>query len=104
MKDRLRIKDATHVLADIAIPAGLQLMAQARDKLLTAVERFAAECVVGERVRIESIRSSTDSQDNETRLFARAEHLRDIVDWATKLSALATAGWVECRFRSLLRE
>ena len=86
VKDRLRIKDATHVLADIAIPAGLQLIAQARNKLLNAAERFAAECVLGERVRIESIRTSTDSQGNEARLVARVEHLRDILEWATKLS------------------
>jgi hypothetical protein len=45
VKDRLRIKDATHVLADIAIPAGLQLIAQARNKLLTAAERFAARSI-----------------------------------------------------------
>lgn len=87
VKDRLRIKDATHMLADIAIPAGLQLIAQARNKLLTAAERFAAECVVGERVRIESIRTSTDSQGNEARLLARVEHLRDILEWTSKLSA-----------------
>jgi len=86
VKDRLRIKDATHVLADIAIPAGLQLIAQARNKLLTAAERFAAECVVGERVRVEAIRTTTDSQGNEARLVARVEHLRDILDWATKVA------------------
>jgi len=85
VKDRLRIKDATHVLADIAIPAGLQLIAQARNKLLTAAERFAADCVMGERARVEVIRTTTDSQGNEARLVARVEHLRDILEWATKL-------------------
>jgi len=97
VKDRLRIKDATHVLADIAIPAGLQLIAQARNKLLSAAERFAAECVVGERVRVEAIRTTTDSQGNEARLVARVEHLRDILEWATKLSppedADSNAAW-----------
>ena len=43
-------------------------------------------CVLGERVRIESIRTSTDSQGNEARLIARVEHLRDILEWATTLS------------------
>lgn len=97
VKDRLRIKDATHILADIAIPAGLQLIAQARNKLLTAAERFAAECVVGERARVEAIRTTTDSQGNEARLVARVEHLRDILEWATKLSlpedAESNAAW-----------
>ena len=34
VKDRLRLKDATHVLADIAVPTALALVAQTRDKLL----------------------------------------------------------------------
>ena len=87
VKDRLRIKDATHVLADIAIPAGLQLIAQARNKLLAAAERFSIDDVLGERARIEAIRTTTDSQGNEARLVARVEHLRDILEWVTKLSA-----------------
>ena len=32
------------------------------------------------------IRRATDSQGNEARLVARVEHLRDILEWATKLS------------------
>jgi len=85
VKDRLRLKDATHVLADIAIPAGLQLVAQARNKLLTAAEPFDAERVAGERVRIGAIRQSTDSRGNEARLVARVEHLRDILAWVEQL-------------------
>lgn len=86
VKDRLRIKDATHVLADIAIPAGLQLIAQTRSKLLNAAEKFAIDCVIGERARVEAIRTTTDSLGNEERLVARVEHLRDILEWVTKLS------------------
>jgi transposase len=87
VKDRLRLKDATHVLADIAIPAGLQLVAQARNKLLTAAEPFDAELVAGERVRIDAIRESTDGSGNEARLVARVEHLRDILAWVEQLPA-----------------
>jgi len=78
LKDRLRIKDAAHVLADIAISAGLQLIAQARKKLLTVAERFAADCVEGECARVEAIRTTTYPQGNEACLVARVEHLRDI--------------------------
>lgn len=85
VKDRLRLKDATHVLADIAIPAGLQLVAQARNRLLLAAEPFDAERVAGERVRIDAIRQSSDSCGNEARLVARVEHLRDILAWVEKL-------------------
>ena len=87
VKDRLRLKDATHVLADIAIPAGLQLVAQARNKLLAAAEPFDAELVAGERVRIDAIRQSTDGSGNEARLVARVEHLRDIQAWIEQLPA-----------------
>ena len=86
VKDRLRIKDATHVLADIAIPAGLQLIAQARNKLLAATEPFDAERVAGERIRIEAIRVTTDGSGNEARLVARVEHLRDILAWADAIA------------------
>jgi transposase len=85
VKDRLRIKDATHVVADIAIPAGLQLIAQARNKLLAAAEPFDAERVAGERVHIQTIRISTEGQGNEARLLARVGHLRDILAWAEQL-------------------
>jgi len=85
LKDRLRLKDATHVLADIAIPAGIELVAQTRNKLLTAAEKFAVEHVAGERVQIETIRTSTDKEGNEARLLARIEHLRDILAWVEEL-------------------
>ena len=91
LKDRLRLKDATHVLADIAIPAGIGLVAQARNKLLTAAEKFAAEHVAGERVQIETIRTSTDKESNESRLLARIEHLRDILAWVEDLEVPADA-------------
>ena len=91
VKDRLRLKDATHVLANIAIPAGLQLVAQARNKLLGAAERFDAEQVAGERVQIESLRTCTDGSGDDVRLLARVEHLRDIVAWVEKLQPPADA-------------
>lgn len=91
VKDRLRLKDATHVLANIAIPAGLQLVAQARNKLLLAAEPFDAEQVAGERVRTETIRTSIADSDNEARLVARIEHLRDILAWTGELKPLPNA-------------
>lgn len=40
VKDRLRLKDATHLIADIAVPATLELVAQTREQLLKAAESF----------------------------------------------------------------
>lgn len=86
IRDRLRIKDATHVVADIAVAAGLTLVSQARDRLLSCASPFASEQVAGEQVRVETIRSSTDGQSKDARLLARIEHLRDILCWADELT------------------
>ncbi len=85
VKNRLRLKDASHLYANIAVPAALKLIAQARNRLLRAAEPFDSESVAGELVRVESIRTSTDSRGNEERLQARVAHLRDILLWAQSL-------------------
>jgi transposase len=81
VKDRLRIKDASHVIANIAVPTTLSLVAQARDKLLAAAEPFDPVRVEGERVNIELLRKSTAGQNNECRLVARVRHLLEMLDW-----------------------
>ena len=86
VRDRLRIKDATHIIADIAVPAGLRLIAQARNRLLAAAEPFDSERVAGERVRIETVRTSTDALADDSRLAVRIEHLRDILAWTDELT------------------
>ena len=85
VKDRLRVKDATHVIADVAIPTTLALVAQTRDKLLAAAEPFDALRVAGERARVESLRLSTEGQNDELRLVARVTHLREILGWVDDL-------------------
>lgn len=102
VRDRLRIKDATHLVADIAIPAGLTLVAQARDRLLSCAQPFAAHQVAGEQVRLETIRTSTETQADDARLIARVEHLRDIVVWADALPA-PQDGELNPRWQSLLK-
>lgn len=81
VKDRLRIKDASHVIANIAVPTTLALIAQTRDKLLAAAESFDPTRVEGERVNIELLRESTAGQNNEARLVTRVTHLREILAW-----------------------
>ena len=60
VKDRLRLKDATHVIANIAIPSTIQLIAQTRMKLLDAVKPFDSLRTVGEQVRAEMIRAADE--------------------------------------------
>jgi transposase len=87
VKDRLRIKDATHVIANVAIPTTLKLVAQARDKLLAAAEPFAALRVAGERANLEVLRASCAGSNDQERLIARVTHLREILLWADELTA-----------------
>ena len=82
VKDRLRLKDATHVIADIAIPATIQLVAQMRPRWLEAARPWAADEVAQQTAQAARIRQTTAELKNEQRLLARVEHLREIVGWA----------------------
>jgi len=85
VKDRLRVKDASHVIANIAVPTTLSLVAQTRDKLLLAAEPFDSIRVEGERAGVDLLRESTAGQNNEQRLVARVTHLREILAWVDEL-------------------
>jgi hypothetical protein len=87
VKDRLRLKDATHVIANIAVPTALALVAQTRDKLLTAAEPFAPVMVEGERVNLEMLRESTKALKPEDRLPSRVAQLREMLAWADEVAA-----------------
>jgi transposase len=81
VKDRLRLKDATHVLANIAIPSTLTLVAQTRDELLEAARPYAAERVAQEEAEAARLRSATADLPDAARLLHRVTHLRALVAW-----------------------
>ena len=87
VKDRLRLKDATHVIANIAIPSTIRLIAQMRQRLLATAELFAPEHVAAERAQALAIRTATADLSDEERLLARVTHLRQIVAWADRLNS-----------------
>lgn len=86
VRDRLRLKDATHVIANIAIPTTIRLVAQTRDTVLEAAEPFAKEQVAYEWDRAEAI-SAVANEDlpDEERLVQRVTHLRSVLLWADEL-------------------
>ena len=86
VKDRLRIKDATHVIGNLAVPTALALVAQTRDKLLAAAEPFAPQWVAGERVNLEMLREATKQHPPTARLVARLAQLREILAWADEVT------------------
>jgi transposase len=81
VKDRLRLKDATHLIANSAVPSTLRLGAQIREQLLQAAEGFAATEVAAHRVQVEAVRAATADLPEEQRLLARVTHLRELVAW-----------------------
>lgn len=86
VKDRLRLKDATHIIANIAIPSTIGLVAQSRDRLLEGARPYRPEQVAYEQAEVERIRLSTSDLKDAERLLHRVEHLRRIVCWADELS------------------
>lgn len=91
IKDRLRVKDATHILANMALPTTLQLVAQARDRLLSSAQGYRPEQVAEERLEVERIRTVSSDLSDAERLAYRLDHLAAIVSWtdhlATELAA-----------------
>jgi len=85
VKDRLRLKDATHLIANIAIPSTIELVAQTRRQLLQAARGYAAERVATEEQKAEKIRETTDDLSGEERLLQRVVHLRSLVAWMDEL-------------------
>ena len=82
VKDRLRLKDATHIIANIAIPSTIRLVAEARDELLEALRPFAPTRVAEEEQRAEAIRLGTEDAKDEECLLQRVTHLRAVLLWA----------------------
>jgi transposase len=80
-KDRLRLKEATPLIANIALPSTLRVVAQTREQVLKAAEWFAAGEVAAHRVHGEAVRAATADLQEEQRLLARVAHLRELVVW-----------------------
>lgn len=78
VKDRLRLKDATHLFAAAAGLTPRSLAAQVRDRLLHAAEPLFPEWVAEQRTRLETLRQTTAEHPEAEQLAARVEFLREI--------------------------
>lgn len=83
VRDQLRLKDATHILANISIPSTMALLSQIRERLLTLIEKFDAEAARGFRVSVEAIRTRTKDSGEAIQMNERMELLTDIVGFAS---------------------
>jgi transposase len=78
VKDRLRLKDATHMFADVADLQPLALAAQVRDRLMQMAKPFFPDWVNEQQARIETLRQTTAEFPDNERLAARVEYLRQM--------------------------
>lgn len=84
ISDRLRLKDATHIYADIAVPTALGLFAQLRQRILAAVKAFDPCAAESFELALRLVRERSEGDDDTTRLQARVELVQDIVAWITE--------------------
>jgi len=96
VKDRLRLKDATHIIANIAIPSTIRLVAEMRDHVLEAAEPFAPQEVAAEWNHVDVVCARSEDLPDTDRLVLRVQHLRSVLLWADDLpgSAAFRAGAV----------
>jgi transposase len=102
VKDRLRLKDATHIIANIAIPSTIRLVAEVRDQLLDAARPFAAEQVAAAEARAEAIRVATEDAKDEERLLQRVAQLRAVLAWTDALLATVAVADADAAARAKL--
>ena len=92
VRNRLRLKDATHIIANIAVPSTIRLVAQTRDELLEALRPFAALRADEETQRAEALRLASDDLPDQERLLRRVAHLRAVLAWADDVPTSAAFG------------
>jgi transposase len=78
LSDRLRLKDATHILADVADLRPIALVAQVREVLWQAAEGLWADTVREQRTAFGTLQQSTAGLPDDERLALRINHLREL--------------------------
>lgn len=81
IRDRLRLKDGSHVIANIAVPSTLTLVAQLREKLIDAIGYIDSDSAVGFQIEADRIREETATATPDIRLEARIKLIQDILHW-----------------------
>lgn len=85
VRDRLRLKDATHILADIAVPTTLKLFAQLREQMLKQLTIFDPQAAEGLNILADEVREQTKGGTIEVRLAARVDWLMLILSCVAEL-------------------
>ncbi|MEO8498359.1 MAG: transposase [Planctomycetota bacterium] len=81
IRDRLRLKDATHVIDNVAVPTTLQLLAQLRTRMLAVIAKIDPEAAAGFEIQADLMRVETDDAEDAIKLQARLDLVLDILGW-----------------------
>lgn len=99
VQDRLRLKDATHIIANIAPPTAMTLLSQIRDRMIKSLEKFDAEMSCGFRIATEQMREQSKSMNNDDRTQARLSLVKDVLEGIKQLPLPSQAdtnrAWLE---------
>ena len=82
VKDRLRLKDATHVIANIAIPSTIRLVSQTQEVILRALQRWDVKGVATAQEELIALDRVTADLSSDERLLQQVTYLRRLVAWA----------------------
>ena len=79
VKDRLRLKDATHMIANIAIPSTIRLVSQIQERLLRALRPWDPAGVATAQGELIGLDRRTADLSADERLLQQVTHLRQLV-------------------------
>jgi cellulase/cellobiase CelA1 len=85
VKDNLRLKDSTHVIANVAIPSALGLFAQLRNRMLKEIEAWDSEQAASFRLELQTVRQETETQDDTIKLSSRVAMVTDLLEWMRRV-------------------
>lgn len=90
--DKLRLKDATHIIGDVAVPSALGLFAQLRQRMLQIVEQIDPDAAAMFASQMQTVRQETEGQDDIIRLQNRVAFVQDMLDWMRQVPQPTPSG------------
>ncbi len=81
VRDRLRLKDASHIIAKIAVPSTLMLLAKLREQMLDEVRKINSVVATGFEIERDLIRKQTANEAGDAQLQGRVELLRQVLSF-----------------------
>lgn len=79
--DRLRLKDATHIIGDVAVPSTLKLFAQLRERILAVIDEWDRQAADDFRLQADTVHFEGEGSDNASKLAARVALTKDMLEW-----------------------